>query len=94
MNKSNEGGMILVLADRLIKQRLPRATSLQKKVNDGEILSDFDVSFLEEVFTDINKIKAVIDKHPEWQPLAAKMMTIYTDIMNKAIINEENHSCK
>ncbi|MFT5519542.1 MAG: hypothetical protein ACI9IA_000125 [Enterobacterales bacterium] len=88
MNQSKEDGIIQVLVDRLVKQRLPRAISLQKKVEAGEMLSDFDVSFLEQVFADVSEIRGVIIDHPEWQPLVAKVMNIYTEIMKKAMINE------
>jgi hypothetical protein len=88
VNQSKEDGIIQVLVDRLVKQRLPRAISLQKKVEAGEMLSDFDVSFLEQVFADVSEIRGVIIDHPEWQPLVAKVMNIYTEIMKKAMINE------
>lgn len=90
MNESTEDGIIQVLANRLIKQRLPRAISLKEKVEVGETLSDFDISFLEQVFDDVNKIRGVVENHPEWKPLVAKVMNIYTEIMKQAMINESN----
>ena len=89
MNESNESAIIQVLADRLTKQRLPRAISLREKINDGEILNEFDIVFLEEVFEDVKQIRPLIDNHPEWQSLAAKVMNIYTEIMQKAMENEK-----
>ena len=90
MNESNDDGIIQVLADRLVKQRLPRAISLKEKVDGGETLSDFDIAFLEEVFGDVNKIRYLVDRHPEWQSLVAKVMKLYDEIMKKAMINEKN----
>ena len=47
--KEKDKGMILVLIDRFNKQRYPRALSLLKKVDSGEILSDYDHAYIKEV---------------------------------------------
>ena len=85
---SNDAGMIQVLAERLESQRLPRALSIKEKVDSGEVLDEYDIEFLEQVFEDANTIKPLIDRHPEWQPLAAKMITLYKEITEKALENQ------
>jgi len=83
-----EAGIIQVLVRRFETQRLPRALALKKKVDQGERLNELDMAFLEEVFSDAARIKPMMDKHPEWQPLYAQAAELYEHIMNKASENE------
>jgi len=85
---SKDSAMIQVLAERLEKQRLPRALSIKEKVDSGETLADFDIEYLEEVFNDANAIKPLLDRNPKWQPLAAQMMSLYKEITEKALENQ------
>jgi hypothetical protein len=48
------------------------------------------VAFLEEVFSDSNKIKPLLDRHPEYQELAARIVGLYKDITEKALENEKS----
>jgi len=82
-------GIIQAIVDRLEKQRLPTALQLQEKVNRGETLNDMDLAFLENVFSDTQKIKSMLDKYPAWQPLAARMISLYNEITTKALENEQ-----
>jgi len=91
-NASKDAGLIQVLAERFETQRLPRALSLKKKVDEGKVLDEFDIEFLEQVFEDANTIKPLLDRHPEWQPLAARMIGLYKDITSKALGNEKTSS--
>jgi hypothetical protein len=87
---SKDAGMIAVLVERLEKQRLPRALSLKEKVDGGEKLDDFDLAFLDEVFADSAKIRPLLDRHPEYQSLATRMLSLYKEITEKALENEKS----
>ncbi|MCG6899944.1 MAG: hypothetical protein LJE75_08075 [Gammaproteobacteria bacterium] len=84
-----DAALIQVLAERLEKIRLPVALELKEKVDRGDPLNDLDISFLEEVFEDAGKIKPLLDRHPEWKSLAAKMVSLYYEITTKALENEK-----
>jgi hypothetical protein len=84
-----DAALIQVLAERLEKIRLPVALELKEKVDRGDPLNDLDISFLEEVFEDAGKIKPLLDRHPEWKSLAAKMLSLYYEITTKALENEK-----
>ncbi|MFC1772695.1 hypothetical protein ACFL3A_04995 [Pseudomonadota bacterium] len=86
----NDDGLIFVLMERFEKFRLPRAISLKEKVDGGAVLDDYDVAFLEEVFSDSNKIKPLLDRHPEYQELATRVITLYGEITEKALENEKS----
>jgi hypothetical protein len=86
---SKDAGVIQALVERLEKLRLPTALALKEKVDKGEPLNQFDIAFLDEVFEDATRIKPLLDQHPEWQELAARMMHLYHEITVKALQNEK-----
>lgn len=86
---STDTGLIVTLAKRLETQRLPRARSLKEKVDKGDILNEFDISFLEEVIEDIRKVHPLVERHPEWQPVVTKMLDLYNEIAARAVENEK-----
>lgn len=87
---SNDDGVIAVLVERLEKQRLPRALSLKDKVDSGELLDEFDLQFLEQVFADAGNLKPLVDRHPEYQELASRMVHLYKEITDRAMENEKS----
>lgn len=91
-NLPKDTGVILTLVDRFQNQRLPRAQAIKKKVDGGALLSDEDMSFLKLVLDDAQYIKPFIARHPEWQPLASRAISLYKEIMDKALENENNNT--
>jgi hypothetical protein len=84
-----EAGVIQALAERLEKIRLPMALKLKEKVDQGGLLNESDIAFLEDVFTNSAKLKPLLDTHPEWQDLAARMLRLYNEITARALENEQ-----
>ena len=85
---SEEDGVILALIERFEKQRLPRLKALKEKADNGELLSDEDVEFLDTVIHDAQQSKQLIDRHPEWQTFCAMVVHLYETITEKALDNE------
>jgi len=86
---SKDAGVIQVMAEQLERTRLPRALSLKEKVDGGATLDELDIEFLEEVFRDAHSVSALVDRHPEWQDLATRMIQLYKEITEKALENEK-----
>jgi hypothetical protein len=80
---------MLTVVERFQNQRLPRAQAIKTKVDGGALLSDEDMAFLKRVLEDAQYIKPYVDKHPEWQSLASRAMSLYKEIMDKALENEK-----
>ncbi|MCO6412206.1 MAG: hypothetical protein J5I92_05625 [Thiogranum sp.] len=87
-SSDHDPGLIQVLVERLNTQRLPCALDLKKKVDGGATLSDFDMRFLEDVFADAQKIRPLIERHPEYQDLVTRVIHLYKEILDKATNNE------
>jgi hypothetical protein len=83
----NDIGIIEVVIQRLEKQRLPRLLALKDKVDNGESLDDYELEFLEHSMVDARALIPVIDRNPDYQPLAVKVVELYKDISDKALQN-------
>ena len=88
-DSSQDTGVIVALVERFTEQRLPRAIAIKERVDQGQRLSEQDISFLEQVLSDAEKIKPLVDRHPEWQELVAKAVQLYQEITEKALQNEQ-----
>ena len=84
-----DAGVLAVLVERFESQRLPRALALKEKLDQGGRLDDFDIAFLEEVFSDSQEIQPLLERHPEHREFAARIMALYHDITEKALANEQ-----
>ena len=82
-------GVIAALMERFENQRLPRALALKEKVDQGECLNEFDMAFLQEVFADSTQVMPLLTRHPEYEPLASKVASLYREITEKALANEK-----
>jgi hypothetical protein len=85
---SKDSGVLTVLAQRLVEQRLPKLLLLKERLDQGEVLTDYDLRFLEEALSDAQENIALVDRNRDVQDIAAQVMHLYKEIMDKAVQNE------
>jgi hypothetical protein len=86
---SEDAGTIQVLLTRLNTERLPRALDLKSKVDRGERLDEQDLQFLQTVLEDANGAQHLAAKHPEFQSLVGRLISLYGEITDRALENEQ-----
>jgi len=89
---ANDAGTIQVLLERLEKFRLPRALAVKQRVDAGEKLDELDIEFLNEVLAEAQQVQSLIPRHPEYQPLANRVVHLYDEITRKALENERRET--
>ena len=47
------------------------------------------MAFLQEVFADSTQVMPLLARHPEYEPLASKVASLYREITEKALANEK-----
>ncbi|MFZ0469687.1 MAG: hypothetical protein WAL92_12275 [Thiogranum sp.] len=83
-----ELGTIYALVERFEKQRLPRLLELKKRVDEGGVLSESDIQFMDQVMLDAQRSKRLIDRHPKWHEFCSEVIHLYEEIAEKALDNE------
>ena len=81
-------GIAMVLLNRLDTQRLPYALRLKKKVDAGELLTEFDTAFLKQVFNESSEVRRIAEKQPQYREIVDRMTTLYEEIVRKGAENQ------
>lgn len=81
-------GITLVLMEELEHKTLPDSLWIKHKVDQGKLLNDGDIEFLDKALKDAWFIKPLIDAQPEWQSLFAGAINLYEGITAKALENQ------
>jgi len=84
-----DAGTLTALMLDLEENRLPRALQILDRVNEGELLSDWDIDFLKKVYEDSRANESLVERHPDYCSLIARCMGLYAEIINKGLANEK-----
>ncbi len=82
--EQKDKGVIAVLLKRFEHERYPRIKQLEQKVDNGAVLDQDDLSYLEQVLMDTHQVIAIVTRHPEYGSLAKETLLMYEDIMTKS----------
>jgi hypothetical protein len=86
---SNEEGTLNVLAKRFTEERLPKALALKEKVDQGKLLDDFDIEFLQQVLADARNLPLSVQENAKYRDIAGRVIQLYSEITAKALENEK-----
>jgi hypothetical protein len=84
-----ELGITMAILERFEKQTLPNVLWIKERVEKGELLTDGDMEFLEQVSKNTAEIKPLVDAQPEYQDLYARGINLYEEIIAKALANQQ-----
>jgi hypothetical protein len=82
-------GIIQVLITEFEKHRLPILLQLKDKVDDGKIISDGDIEFLNKVIDDAKRTMHMTASFPELHEFCLHVVYLYKEICVKAVENEK-----
>jgi len=89
MEQKDKDALIISAAlNRLNKFRLPRALSLKKKVDSGEVLNDFDLNFLQRALDDARELNPILERNPQYLELRDKAVGLCEQILQKDAENQ------
>ena len=94
MSDSNKDkAMIEVLLERMEKHRLPRLIDIKEKVSQNQKLDDYDIEFMDEVLSDTRDNQHFVQNgDDDIKALYMKVVSLYKEITEKALENENNNS--
>lgn len=85
----NDTGIIQVSFQDLASQRLPRIIEIKHKLDHGDILNEFDIECISEALHDARSLFPYLDRHPEYEMLASKVIHFYKEITDEALVNQK-----
>lgn len=91
--KEIDEGTIAALLKRS-RRRIPNLLAIKKRLEAGGTLSNLEITELEIMIKGVNDTRALVDRHPEYQELVARMVSLYGEITEMAVANEEKGEVK
>lgn len=85
---NHEQGVIYVLIEHFVRHLYPRATQMEKKLDAGERLDDFEIDHVAQVLEELRLVQPLINRHPEHRELAESVVALYTGLARRASQNE------
>ncbi|MGD1984168.1 MAG: hypothetical protein PVF93_09720 [Chromatiaceae bacterium] len=88
MDHNAELGISEVLIGRFEHDRLPRILKIKEHVDQGHLLQETQILFLQQVLEDAQKNQGLVDSIPACRDLFAQVVHLYHEITEKALENE------
>ncbi len=87
--KTAELGVLMAVMKRSYGRRIPRLMRIKEAVDNGEKLTDYQINFLSKALRDAAGMEPHFNRHPELQAIATKTVSLYHDITEQALENEQ-----
>lgn len=92
MSDENDDAVLQTLMDRLLRFRLPRLLAVKERVDQGEPLTDDDIVFLKAAMADAQASQQYVMRNPDFHDLGARIVQLYSEVVSKAVENEQKRS--
>lgn len=92
--KEEDRATLTAVLKRFTRFRLPRALEIRERLNQGGTLTEMDMQFLDRVFEAAKDVMPIVERNPEYQPLAAQAVEIIHEITSLALEYEQVQSVK
>jgi hypothetical protein len=89
MTDKTDHGVLFTLVEHFNQQLYPRALEIEKRLDAGERLSASAIEHLSEVLARMRELNALLERHPEYLPLAAGVVSLYARLTRHAWQNEQ-----
>jgi len=89
-DRDSDAGILQVIVEEFTNHRLPWLLGIKERVDQGERLSELDVTSLSAVLARTNEVLPIIKRHPEYHELTAKAIDLYGEITETALKNEQS----
>jgi hypothetical protein len=83
-------GVAQAMLMRLESHRLPHVLILKKKVDSGELLSEYDTRFLKDVLKESREAQRLAERLPQYKELVTRMSSLYDEVVKKGLENQKN----
>ena len=89
MSESRQNKILIqLLVQHLLRQGIPRMLQLKEKLTRGEPLSEFDITFLNQMISESTRLQVLVAKQPQYHSLIGRMAELYREITQRALDNE------
>ncbi|MDG1731989.1 MAG: hypothetical protein P8M49_07395 [Thalassotalea sp.] len=85
--EQQDKGVIAVVLKRFEHERYPKLQTFKANVENGGVLDDDALAYLEKILTDAHQVMAVVKRHPEYAALAKGALLMYEEIMSQSQLN-------
>jgi hypothetical protein len=90
MSPELEEGVITAYIEKLETQTIPLALSIQKIVNEGNVLNDIEISHLDAMLSEANFMMRYLEHHDQYKKLTAELIDLYHEITEQALNNQND----
>ena len=86
--EERDDGTISALLKRS-RRRIANLLAIKARLESGGTLSNLELTELENMIDGARDSRALIERHPEYQELSARIVSLFEEISELALANEE-----
>jgi hypothetical protein len=84
-----DAGTIAALLERA-NRRIPNLLAIKKRLENGDTLSQIEIEELDNMIEANDHSRELVERHPEYHDLVARVVSLIEEITRLAVANEEN----